>query len=147
MLACLLVCIFKTMFACLLVYCQWGWIRLQTTTVSLWPNSRQLPQLGWTRGHTSYPFPTSKHPSISPTLQNIPPYSIQVRLLHSPRNTSQAGQLSFQPGAQFGVFVIRGIWRCAPRGGWLGYGLGPHPISKAAHSSRTPLAGSKRKIG
>ena len=36
----------------------------------------------------------------------------------------------------------------APRcGAFVGYGLGPTTISKAAHDSRTPIAGSKSEIG
>ena len=75
----------------------------------------------WSRGYTSYPFPSYSF-QAPPTLQNIPPYSSWGSSI-APQIPAQKRQLSFQAGAQFGVFVIRGIWRSGrtPRGG-LGLG-------------------------
>ena len=92
-------------------------------------------------GYTSYPFQTSKHPPKY--------YSIgRLRLLHSPpKFDPKAARAAVLP-ARRPIWRFCNQWDLALRPpSWLGYGLGPQPISKAAHGSRTPLAGAKRKIG
>ena len=96
------------------------------------------------QGHTSYPFRTFQSLSRSPKYPSI--YLQACQLLHSPPNLGRAA--AKRPIWRFCNLWIWRSGRVAPRcGAFVGYGLGPTTISKAAHDSRTPIAGSKSEIG
>ena len=120
-------------------------IRLQTLTVSRFGRncSRQLPQLPSGAHFIPLPYPPqslllSKISLHIPSGLPAPPYT--------PPNLGRAA--AKRPIWRFCNLWIWRSGRVAPRcGAFVGYGLGPTTISKAAHDSRTPIAGSKSEIG